>query len=238
MGSASGKKLGKSDYIRRHPHLKSTELIALAKTEGISLSRQLIFAARKRTGVHAMGPERIARIIGVSSSAVRRWIDQGFLPGRRTDQGRRRVERSALRRFLHEYGMPIPSSIEIQRVLIIDDAKSARRAQRLLSEHTPPLTVRTVRGLADASRMIGTFRPDAVLVDATVAGANAMDFCRHLRTNLETEHIAVLAMSGRTTRKLEAQLAEAGFEGVLSKPVDATRLFDALGLWSARAAPT
>ena len=49
-----------------------------------------------------LSPSEAADEIGVSVETVRRWIDAGHLEAWRTPGGHRKIERTALRRFLFE----------------------------------------------------------------------------------------------------------------------------------------
>ncbi len=235
MARLAKENLSKSDFIRRHPHLKSSELIAVGKGEDVVLSRQLISAARQRRNrapcEQAFGCHGIAKLIEVSPSAVREWIDRGYLPGYRTPVGHRRVKRIALRRFLRDHAMPIPSALGSSRVLVIDDENDhLRRAKRLLGKHAPLLTIDTADNSTDALLKLVSFRPDAVLVGAKMPGVKGVDLCCRLQSDPATEHIAVVAMSGRVTRKLESAVVDVGGMGVLAKPLDAAALLEMLGL--------
>ncbi len=173
-----------------------------------------------------------AKLISASPSAVLNWIDDGLLPAYRTPGGHRRVERSALIRFLRDHEMPIPRSLAgVARLLIVDDdEKFLRTTSRLLKRKAGHLTVETAANSMDALLRIGIFRPDAVLVDTYMAGVNGVELCRRLQAGPETNQTTVVAMSGRVTAKLEAAFVDAGAVGVLAKPLDTNLLLDVLGL--------
>jgi excisionase family DNA binding protein len=55
---------------------------------------------------YALGPDRVARMLGCSPTTVVRWVDSGLLPGRRLPFGtRRRVRVADLVAFADRHGM-------------------------------------------------------------------------------------------------------------------------------------
>ena len=52
-------------------------------------------------------PRQAAAAVGVSESSVRRWCDQGRLPGQRTAGGHRRIQLGALLEFARKSGMQV-----------------------------------------------------------------------------------------------------------------------------------
>src|SRR5260221_11885047 len=130
----------------------------------------------------------IARLLGVSASAVLSWIDKGWLNAHRTPGGHRRVEKSVLLEFLRSKQMPIPVGLAgVRRLLIIDDEPvTLRTTERQLKTQAPELSVMTADGAIDGLLKIGTFRPDAVLLDAYMPSMTGMEVCRRIKEAPET----------------------------------------------------
>ncbi len=181
---------------------------------------------------HYVTSHQAAKLVSTSPSAVLNWIDDDLLPAYRTPGGHRRVERGALIRFLRDHGMPIPRQLAgVARLLVVDDDKTfLRNAKRLMARRAPLLNVETADSSMDALLKIGIFRPDAVLVDAKMPGIDGVELCRRLQSDPATEHVTIVAISGRVTSKLESAFVEAGAVGVLTKPLDTDLLLDVLGL--------
>ncbi len=85
----------------------------------------------------SLSPRELARAIGASESSVKRWIDAGRLPARRTSGGHRRIELMPALRFLRETGRGLDnasllglSSVSEQEV--DDPGRLAERVFRLL----------------------------------------------------------------------------------------------------------
>jgi CheY-like chemotaxis protein len=136
--------------------------------------------------------------------------------------------------------MPIPSElVGVSRVLVIDDdADVLRVIERVLKRTAPELTVMSADGAIDGLLKIGTFRPDAVLIDVYLPGMNGIEVCRRIRSSPETGHIVIIGMTGEPSVHLASALVEAGALTCLSKPLETQELFEVLGLDPARKQPT
>src|SRR4051794_18730263 len=101
----------------------------------------------------------VARLLGVSPSAVLSWVERGWLQAHRTPGGHRRFARSALLSFLRSRKMPVPQElIVVARLLVIDDDPTFLRAiERTLPTQLPGLTVQTAESAVDGLLKVGTF---------------------------------------------------------------------------------
>lgn len=128
--------------------------------------------------------------------------------------------------------MPVPRELTgVARLLVVDDDHGVLRSvKRLVERRSRALKVETSDSAMDALLRIGISCPDAVLIDAYMPGMNGVELCRQLSSNSETQHISIVALSGKMTRKLERDLFEAGAAAVLKKPLDSHLLFAALKL--------
>jgi excisionase family DNA binding protein len=172
----------------------------------------------------------IARMIGVSPSAVLSWIDKGLIVAHRTPGGHRRVEKGTLLKFLREQKMPVPRElVGVSRLLVVDDDPAfLRTVVRLLKQRAPRLTLETATNPVDGLLKISTFQPDAVLLDAYMPQMNGIEVCQKIHESAETAHIVVIAVTGRPSAKVAAAFREAGAIACLTKPLDADQLVDML----------
>ncbi len=172
----------------------------------------------------------IARMIGVSPSAVLSWIDKGLINAHRTPGGHRRVEKGILLKFLREQKMPVPRElVGVSRLLVMDDdAAFLRTVVRILKQRAPQLTVETAANPVDGLLKISTFQPDSVLLDAYMPQMNGLEVCQKIHESAETAHIVIIAVTGRPSVKLSTSFREAGAIACLTKPLDADQLVDML----------
>ncbi len=178
----------------------------------------------------------VARLVRVSPSTVLAWVDRGLLPAYRTPGGHRRIDAVALVRFLREHQMPIPKDLApITRVLIIDDEEPfLRTAKRLLKRRAPHIDVEIANGAVDGLLKVGTFRPDAVLLDAYMPGIDGVEVCKRLQQSPETRHIMVVAVTGQPSPEMKQAFTDAGAVACLIKPLDVEALVALLGMERAR----
>ena len=80
--------------------------------------------------------------------------------------------------------------------------------------------------VTDALAVQNTFRPDLIIADLGMPGADGFSLLARLRTSPD-EAIArtpVIAVTGYATVEDRAQTAAAGFAGHIAKPIDASEL--------------
>ena len=142
------------------------------------------------------------------------------------------MEKAVLVQFLRQRQMPIPEGISgVRRLLVIDDDPALlRTTERQLKVHAPEVTVMSAEGAIDGLLKIGTFRPDAVLLDAYMPAMNGIEVCQRIREAPETAHILVVAITGRPSVHVASALVEAGAIACLEKPLDPKLLLEALSL--------
>jgi excisionase family DNA binding protein len=178
----------------------------------------------------------VAKMLGVSTSAVLSWIDKGLIAAHRTPGGHRRVDKAALVGFLRQNAMPIPRALAGKnRVLVIGgDPDDRKTIERMLRRHAPGVVVQTANGTIDGLIGIGSLSPDAVVLDAHMPGVNAVQVCSRIGALPETEHVVVVALIRKPSQARATAFIRAGAAACLVKPPDPRRLLEALRLASAR----
>ncbi len=181
---------------------------------------------------NSLTTHEVAALLEVSPSAVLTWIAKGWLNAHRTPGGHRRVATLDLVRFLRGRRMPVPAALTaVERLLFIDDDPVfLRNARRLMKRHVPELSVETSEGAMDGLIKVGTYQPNAVILDAFMPGIDGVELCHRLRESADTEHIAVVALTGHPGRDLARRFEDAGALACLSKPLDVSALLRVLGL--------
>ena len=107
-------------------------------------------------------------------------------------------------------------------ILIVEDnPDNMMTAKALLREHYTPI------GAADGQSGIDMARrekPDLVLLDISLPGKDGFEVCSTLKQDEELRHIPVIALTARAMKGDRADILSRGFDGYLSKPVDAELL--------------
>jgi len=121
-------------------------------------------------------------------------------------------------------------------VLIVDDDEGLRGALRLALEG---------RGYRcgeaeDGPRAVDLARrrpPRCLFLDLGMPGMDGFAVARRLREDPTTRDIPIHCLTGRTDEEIRSRVAGAGFEELLIKPVDPSRLLEIVGRhvrWSPR----
>ena len=105
------------------------------------------------------------------------------------------------------------------RVLVVDDYPDTRRSLRLLLG-TWGHEAREATDGADALRVAESFRPDVVLLDLALPGADGCEVARSLRKLLGPPPPLLVALTGHTSATDIGAAVEAGFDHFFAKPCD------------------
>jgi DNA-binding response OmpR family regulator len=112
--------------------------------------------------------------------------------------------------------------------VVVDDNRDAADSLALLLESwgcqaSAAYDGRSGVELADA------LKPDAVLLDLRMPGANGFEVCRSIRRLSWSAETVILAITGSDEDKEDA-LTDAGFDGVFGKPIELEPLKELLDL--------
>jgi CheY-like chemotaxis protein len=119
-------------------------------------------------------------------------------------------------------GLPRAQLAAGASVLVVDDADVAATTVRRVLERAG-YVVRCVATLADASSLVTTWHPAAIVVDHDLPDGNGLDFARSLRANQSTAATRVVMLTG--SHQVGGDPAVDHF---LRKPVTPGELLDAL----------
>ena len=113
------------------------------------------------------------------------------------------------------------------RVLVVDDEAETRATLRVLLEQfgARPTVVATA---GEAFTMVRQSPPDVLLSDIAMPGEDGYTLIRRIRTSMDADHLPAAALSARVDNEAKAHAADAGFQEYLTKPIDPTRLAQAL----------
>ena len=113
------------------------------------------------------------------------------------------------------------------RVLIVDDSEEATVLLALLIERRGH-QVRVAHDVDGALRVAKEFQPDVALLDIMIRHESGFFLARALRELPGLMDVRLIAMSGFDMERHRGVSEAVGFGRQLSKPIDPTRLFEAI----------
>lgn len=108
-------------------------------------------------------------------------------------------------------------------ILLVEDNETIRNAFGVLLEETGYRVCKAATG-AEALELARTERPSLVLMDLGLPDMHGLDVTRKLKDGKETQHLSVVALTGRALDDDEEACLAAGCSGYLSKPVESSQL--------------
>ena len=176
----------------------------------------------------------VGALLQVNPSSVKKWVNDGRIAAFRTPGGHRRIRVADLIDFLHRHAMPIPRElvgVGKRRLLIVDDDLITLRAlERRLKPYRARVQVALTQNGIDALVMVGSFKPDLIVLDVYMPELDGIEVCRRLKLMPETRHIGVIVNSAHLTKSVEDNALAAGALTCVPKPMDLKVLLEHLGL--------
>ena len=109
---------------------------------------------------------------------------------------------------------------EAARILVVDDDYSLRRIMiEALTMDRRYLIEEASNGI-EASIKLGTFRPDLLILDIFMPEMDGLEVCRSIRNEPKLSDMEVIITTGFPDHPKLDEVAELGFNNILSKPFD------------------
>ncbi|MDB4967524.1 MAG: chemotaxis protein CheY [Myxococcales bacterium] len=176
----------------------------------------------------------VGDLLQVNPSSVKKWVNDGRIAAFRTPGGHRRIRVSDLLDFLNRHAMPIPRPLVAaskRRLLVVDDDSMHLRAlERRLKPYRARVDVQLTQNGIDALVLVGSFKPDLIVLDVYMPELDGLEVCRRLKLRPDTRHIGVIVNSAHLTKTVEENALAAGALTVVPKPMNLQVLLEHLGL--------
>jgi CheY-like chemotaxis protein len=115
-----------------------------------------------------------------------------------------------------------------KKILLVDDSITTRLTNRtIISKRTGHDVVCAANG-PEALKMIGSERPDLILMDVMMPGMDGLEVCRRLRKEQSTANLPIVLLTFRVDDQSVVAGFDSGCTAYLKKPVIETELLEAL----------
>jgi len=104
-------------------------------------------------------------------------------------------------------------------ILIVEDNEKNMKLARDVLQFHGFRTVETVNG-EDAVVMAREHQPDLILMDISLPGIDGVEATRQLKGEPSTATIPIVALTASVLQADRARFEEAGFAGLIAKPID------------------
>ncbi len=163
----------------------------------------------------------VAKYCHVTADTIRKWAEAGKIRVFKTPGGHRRIRRDDLLRFLRENNMPIHEDLGNAgiKILVVDDEKAVISViRRFLERAETPFQIEMAMDGFDAGQMVATFQPDIIFLDLRLPGLDGFEVTRRIKSNSDTSHIHIIAMTGYYQGEVANRVLELGAAILLQKP--------------------
>lgn len=175
-----------------------------------------------------MTPSEVAERLGVSPITVRSWVNKGWLASSVTPGGHRRFLWEDVEQFKTQR-LKEKARYKVCRILVVDDDVHFRAFMiEVLTTLLPDVEVREAVDGFQAGTAIAEFRPDLVMLDYSMPGMNGASVCRQIKSSEIYAATRIIAMTGHADLAIQAELKDAGADGLLLKPVSIQVIGDML----------
>ena len=110
-----------------------------------------------------------------------------------------------------------------ESILIVDDQPvHATLIRKVLAQEGYQISL--AANAPEALQAVRNHKPVLILMDIHLPGMGGMELARFLKSNQESRHIKIVAISAYASTKDEAERTAADCDGYIAKPID-TRTF-------------
>lgn len=169
-----------------------------------------------------MKTSEAADYLGVSRSSITNWVRQDVLKAASTPGGHYLFSQEQLSDFADERGMVISETVHTEgsfRILAIDDDKEFREFVSEALEVYSGYELKEAEDGMQGALLVGTWRPDLVIVDLRMPNMNGVEFCRLLKKDKSTDSVKIIISSAYLSPEVRAEVTKLGVDAVLEKPV-------------------
>ena len=170
----------------------------------------------------------VAAYCQVTNDGVVKWIKAKKLRAYSTPGGHYRIRKSDFKEFLERFGMPVDHEFfaeERKRILVVDDQASVLEViTRAMGGDASGFSIVSAKDGYEAGLKIGSFKPDLIILDTMTPHVDAVEVCKRIKLDPDTEGIKVLAITGQPEQGVMERAYKVGADLCLTKPLQMEHL--------------
>jgi excisionase family DNA binding protein len=172
----------------------------------------------------------IAKILHVTRVTVYNWIKLGQLKAARVHQGKYRVSQKDFAQFVKQHKLENSIAPEILaaptvKILVVDDEpEMVKIIKTFLGKANPHYHLLGATSGFEAGHLIGSFRPNLVILDLVMPGVDGFHICRRIKSDPHTRNTRIIAITAHSSAENLKKIRKEGADAVLTKPFDYRKL--------------
>ena len=112
-------------------------------------------------------------------------------------------------------------------VLLIDDDEDSRVMYRTILAHAG-IEVVTVTDGGDGLQVARAVKPSVIVLDIGLPTMSGLEVLQRVRKDSALSETAVIALTGHVLKEQQQELVDAGFDNILTKPIEPTTVLAAV----------
>jgi len=164
----------------------------------------------------------IAKILNCSRVTVFQWIHSGKISAIRTLGGHYRIPKESIEKLLPSIKTKTQDENQKKiKILIVDDEPNiVKSLVAFLQKVNPSFDVYGTTNSFDAGMLMITFKPDIAIIDIVLPGIDGFEIVEKIKSNPQTKHIKVIAITGYGTKENIEKIKKKGASMCMLKPFD------------------
>ena len=163
-----------------------------------------------------------AAYLGVSRSSITNWVRNNELSAASTPGGHYLFSKEQLDDFAAQRGMILGSEKspgEPYKIPIIDDDAVFRSFAKEALEVFDGYELKEAEDGMQGAPLVGTWKPDLVIVDLRMPNMNGAEFCQFLKKTPDTSDVKIIVVSAYLAPEIRQGVEQIGVDSIIDKPV-------------------
>ena len=114
----------------------------------------------------------------------------------------------------------------MKKILVVDDDTDILLLVKIML-HMNNFTVEATSRWEDINHLLVNFRPDLILLDVSLSGADGRDICKTIKWSEETRHIPVILFSANA--EMGNSISDCRAQAFIEKPFEFSQLLQVIG---------